>query len=237
MSLLEASGAGAALFDIDATLVDYPTARRRGIADYVAGLGIEIDESVLLAEWLRLEDLHYGRFLAGEVDWTGQRRARLRGVLRWLDAAEPASDAEADAWFGDYWARCQAALVPYPDVEPCLAALDGLPYGIVTNNFEHVAGQKLAAAGLLGRFSVIVGVNQDLAAKPDPRIFRAGCAALGVAAEQTVYVGDQLDTDAVAARDAGMIGVWLDRSPAGDPGAGPAGLPPGVIRITSLAEL
>jgi len=233
MSVARAHRVDAVLFDIDDTLIDYRSARRRGIVDYVASLGAVVDETVLAAEWLRLEDVYYDRFLAGELDWIGQRRVRLRTLLRWLELAEPASDAETDAWFGELWACCARAIAPFQDVEPCLRTLTGTATGVVTNNVAHVAGHKLAAAGLGDRFPVVVGVTDAAASKPDPRIFLAGCVALGVAPERTMYVGDRLDTDAVGARDAGLIGVWLDR----EPGDGRAELPASVIRIGSLGEL
>jgi putative hydrolase of the HAD superfamily len=47
-----------------------------------------------------------------------------------------------------------------------------------------------------------------------------------------VHVGDQLATDAVGARDAGLHGVWLDRSGGG---ALPQGA--GISVIGQLAEL
>jgi len=240
MSLFGSRTVHAVLFDIDDTLIDYLAARRRGIVDYVAGLGLVVDEAALSAEWLRLEDLHFRRFLAGELSWIDQRRARLRDLLRWLGATGPASDDEADTWFARFWALCERAIAPFADVEPCLAGLAGsagpagVPVGVVTNNVDHVARTKLAAAGLADRFPVLVGTGSGHA-KPDPRIFRAGCAALGMAPEHTAYVGDRLDTDAIAARDAGLIGVWLDRAERVPDE--PVAVPAGVIRIGSLAEL
>lgn len=240
MSLVLAHRVDAVLFDVDDTLIDYLAARRRGIVDFVAELGVSVDEAVMYAEWLRLEELYYDRFLAGELDWIGQRRARLRDLLRWLGAAEPADDAESDHWFARIWAGCARAIELYPDVEPCLTRLaDGsVSTGVVTNNVPQMTIVKLAAAGLDQRFPVVISVSDEIRGKPDPRIFLAGCAALGVPPERTMYVGDRLGTDAVGARDAGMIGVWLDRTNgAGRSGSGPVELPPGVIRIGSLGEL
>jgi len=236
MSLLGSRTVHAVLFDIDDTLIDYLGARRRGIVDYVTGLGIAVDEETLSAEWLRLEDMHFRRFLAGELSWIDQRRARLRDLLSWLGATEPAGDDETDTWFARFWALCERAIAPFADVEPCLAGLagPGVPVGVVTNNVDHVARTKLAAAGLTDRFPVLVGTSSGHA-KPDPRIFQAGCAALGVAPEHTAYVGDRLDTDAIAAMDAGLIGVWLDRTKRVP--EEPVAVPAGVIRIGSLAEL
>ena len=50
-----------------------------------------------------------------------------------------------------------------------------------------------------------------LAAKPDPRIFHHACDRLGLAPREVAYVGDRRETDAVAASDAGLRGIWLDR--------------------------
>nr|WP_082570968.1 HAD-IA family hydrolase [Cellulomonas sp. Root485] len=47
--------------------------------------------------------------------------------------------------------------------------------------------------------------------KPDPRVFVEACRRLGTAPERTAYVGDELDVDAVAARAAGLLGIWVDR--------------------------
>jgi putative hydrolase of the HAD superfamily len=57
------------------------------------------------------------------------------------------------------------------------------------------------------------------------------CAHLGTAPERTVHVGDSVLSDVEGAHAAGLVAVWLDRH--GD--AWPP--PPGVHRITSLAEL
>jgi putative hydrolase of the HAD superfamily len=49
---------------------------------------------------------------------------------------------------------------------------------------------------------------------------------------QAVHVGDRLDTDAVGARDAGLHGVWLDRS-----GCGMLPQGAGISVIRQLADL
>ncbi len=49
------------------------------------------------------------------------------------------------------------------------------------------------------------------AAKPDPRIFHHACDGLGLEKEEVAYVGDRRETDAIAATDAGLRGIWLDR--------------------------
>jgi putative hydrolase of the HAD superfamily len=67
-------------------------------------------------------------------------------------------------------------------------------------------------------------------AKPNPKIFRAACAASGVSPRDAAYVGDMYDIDAQGARDAGLTGIWLDRRRI----AAPPHAPP---IVCSLAEL
>jgi putative hydrolase of the HAD superfamily len=74
-------------------------------------------------------------------------------------------------------------------------------------------------------------ISQDCGwPKPDARIFRHACAALEADAASTVYIGDIYDVDAQGARNAGLVGVWLDRL-----GESAGGHAAPIIR--SLAEL
>ena len=69
-------------------------------------------------------------------------------------------------------------------------------------------------------------------AKPHQAIFRRACRALGVHPAQAMHVGERLDIDAMGARDAGLHGVWLDRS-----GCGILPQVAGVSVIGQLADL
>jgi putative hydrolase of the HAD superfamily len=65
--------------------------------------------------------------------------------------------------------------------------------------------------GLAESVPMLVGVDTLGYGKPDPRVFVEACRVLGTDPARTAYVGDELDVDAVAARRAGLVGVWLDR--------------------------
>ncbi len=60
-------------------------------------------------------------------------------------------------------------------------------------------------------------------------IFHTACARLGFPPAEVAHVGDRLDLDAIAARDAGLAGVWLNRT-----GPVDGTLPGGVSMITGL---
>jgi putative hydrolase of the HAD superfamily len=91
---------------------------------------------------------------------------------------------------------------------------------------------KLRRVGLAERIEVLVGVDALGVGKPDSRVFRLVCGRLGVDPASTLYVGDELDVDARAARRAGPAGVWLDRRGTRGPLA-----ELDVPVVTSLAEL
>jgi putative hydrolase of the HAD superfamily len=47
--------------------------------------------------------------------------------------------------------------------------------------------------------------------KPDPKMFHAGANALGVKPEHILHIGDDPHLDVVAAQNAGLQAVWLNR--------------------------
>jgi HAD superfamily hydrolase (TIGR01509 family) len=104
--------------------------------------------------------------------------------------------------------------------------------GLVTNGYDRVQRRRLTAARLDGFFEVVVTSEGCGFAKPDPRILGMALQALGLRARQVVYVGDDLDTDGAAARNAGIPFYWIDRS-----GVLPAGIRAPRRRIRALPGL
>lgn len=102
------------------------------------------------------------------------------------------------------------ALTPYPGVLRALTALRRrVPVGVVTDG--EVSGQrrKLAVLGLADAFDVVV--LSDLAGrdgrKPRRAPFLRALAALGLAPEHVVMIGDRPDEDAAGALAAGLRAV------------------------------
>lgn len=216
----------AVVFDVDDTLFDYVSACRAGIGAYLAELGLPCGPDAV-DRWLDLQDVHYARYLSGEISFTGQRRERAQVM-----AGQEFTDAEADAWFAGYARHFEAGWALFDDVVHALDALDSVRLGVLSNSDSSYQEEKLRRLGIGDRFGCVLGVDRAGAAKPDPRAFRAAVTALGSEPSRSVYVGDNRDTDAVAAVSAGLLGVWIDRS-----GSNPGEVPPGVVRITTLAEL
>ncbi|MHC5721902.1 MAG: HAD family hydrolase, partial [Nostoc sp.] len=91
----------------------------------------------------------------------------------------------------------------YDDVEECFAQLQKCKIGVVTNGQEAQQVEKLRRCGILSVMDVVVTSEVAGFAKPAPQIFQYACAKLGVQQTQSVYVGDNLELDALAAKDAG----------------------------------
>lgn len=227
-----------ALFDLDETLFAHRSAVRAGIADVLARDFPGVDAAAHQDRWDDLEEHHYARYLTGELDYLGQRRARARGFLSPLGLDLP-DDRAAEAWFEDYLAGYRAAWALFDDTLPCLDTLKaaGVRLGIITNGELDFQLAKLDATGLTARFEHIVASGELGITKPDPRIFAHACALFGVPAAEALYVGDRLGTDALGAAASGLSGVWLDRGGTATAAELDAAREGGARVIRSLAEL
>lgn len=200
------------LLDVDDTIVDTRAAFRVALGvvldRYVPGA--DVDAALTL--WRADPGDHYRRYTRGEIGHREQRMARANELHAAIggpvldDAAYDAWDAVFDDAFASGWG-------PHLDAERALDRLlaAGLRIGALTNARVGYQSDKLAHAGLGDRLPVLVGVDTFGFGKPDPRVFVEACRRLGTDPARTAYVGDELDLDAVAARDAGLVGVWLDR--------------------------
>ncbi|TFW17028.1 HAD family hydrolase [Duganella callida] len=98
-------------------------------------------------------------------------------------------------------------VTPYDDVLPVLPLLQGmLRLGVITNG-----NADLEVIGLHHHFEYALSSSRFGRAKPDPAIFLAACAAMGVAPRDAVYVGDDLRLDVQGAQSAGLRAVWMNR--------------------------
>ncbi|MBI3285869.1 MAG: HAD family hydrolase [Burkholderiales bacterium] len=138
-----------------------------------------------------------------QYDLWALRHALLSQVFAEHGAAPDLAD-RAMAVFAD--ARNQVSL--YADVRPALLALASrVALGTVSNGFAD-----LQAIGLASHFQVSIAAHRFGCAKPDARIFLAACAALQLAPQQVLYVGDDLLLDVQGAQQAGLRGGWMNRS-------------------------
>ncbi|MBH1933948.1 HAD family hydrolase [Streptomyces sp. AV19] len=222
----------AVLWDVDDTLFDYTGSDRTGVARHLEAEGLLARYGTAeraFSLWRAVMEAQFARFLAGEIDFQEHRRERVRVFL-----GARIADAEADAWFVGYVRHYEAAWALFPDAGPALEVLGrSFRQAVLSNAGTDHQRRKLGLLGVRGHFEDVLGADRLGRAKPDPGAFLDACAALGLRPEEVVYVGDQLETDAVAARAAGLHGVWLDRTGGTDGTA----VPDGVRRVRGLDEL
>ena len=88
----------------------------------------------------------------------------------------------------------------------------GLRTAVISNADGRVA-EYLTNAGLDGLFEFILDSQLVGIEKPDPRIFRMACERLGVAPEETAYMGDTYEVDVLGARAAGLRAILISDEP------------------------
>jgi len=99
----------------------------------------------------------------------------------------------------------------YPHVPEVLDVLRAhLPIAVVTDAQTANARGEMHQVGLLDLFDPVVVSGDHGFRKPDPRLFRLALDALGVAAPDAVYVGNDLYRDVFGAREVGMRTVLFD---------------------------
>ncbi|MFI1357618.1 HAD family hydrolase [Streptomyces sp. NPDC020898] len=222
----------AVVWDIDDTLFDYTTADRAGMREQLVAEGLldgydTVEQA--LVRWRQVTDRQWARFAAGEIDFPGQRRERVRMFL-----GEELTDVGADAWFDRYIGHYEAAWALFPDVLPALDLLAASHrHGVLSNSSLRVQDRKLRVLGVHDRFEAILCAAELGFSKPDAEAFHAACTALNLPPREVAYVGDHPEIDGQGAADAGMLSVWIDRDGLGDAEQAPTG----THRIASLAEL
>ena len=209
--------------DVDDTLVDFSGAALAALSHV---LGVTVAEGL----WRELTEHHYTRYLDGVVDFAVMQRDRLAHVVRATGSAVGLDLAALEQRRAEALTR---RLRLFDDVPACLAELrsQGLLLAAVTNSDGPYQRGKLVSVGLADAFDAVVISGEVGVAKPAAAIFAHACAELGVDPDEAVHVGDKLGTDAVGARDAGLLGIWLDRDDRGGP------VPDGVVRVRGLDEL
>jgi putative hydrolase of the HAD superfamily len=156
---------------------------------------------------------------------TADRTDYHRAVLRALGIAEPAPALLAQL----EEPAAGLPVEPFPDVLPVLDRLraENVPMAVVSDSWPDL-DDLFRRLGLRDFFVTLVISAVLGCRKPDPRMYRAGSAALGLAPGDCLFVDDDPELVAAAIR-LGYQGVTLVREPVGEPPATPW--------ITTLAQL
>lgn len=87
-------------------------------------------------------------------------------------------------------------------------ARSGVRIAVISNSEGYLA-ELIDELGWRDAFHVVVDSGRVGIDKPDPRIFKHTCDALGVQPEQLLHVGDSWEADVKGALGAGSSAVWF----------------------------
>jgi putative hydrolase of the HAD superfamily len=227
------------LLDVDDTLID-TRAAMVAAGEVAVGalwpeLGAQVRHSVGVHFHADPGDF-FGRFSSGELSFSEMRLARLADLLASFSLA--AVDNVDELFWDTYTPAFAANVRLFDDV---LALVDaaraaGIQLGLLTNSSARLTQQKLEITALVDVFAVVATRDTLGFGKPDARAFHHACRLLGSAPAQTLYVGDHIEIDAIAAGDAGLSAVWLQRD-SGDLEGASSARSRGIPIVTSLSQV
>ena len=193
----------AAFFDRDGTLLHGdPAARdaRRAMIERWSGKPLDAPDDLF-------EQVLGDRQLLTVENEIAFWKQYFAALLRSQGIAERV-EARAEELFDAYWLK---GIVVYPEVIPVLDWFLGRGFrmGVISDSFPSLP-LTIEAAGLSKYFSCYVCSDQVGVFKPDPRMYQTALDALGVRAEESLYV-DDYDVEADGARVMGFTAFHICR--------------------------
>jgi YjjG family noncanonical pyrimidine nucleotidase len=218
----------AVLFDLDHTLFDTDRAERIALRGALRSLYLPYSPAILEAYRTINQEL-WTAYQRGEVSPPVLQRERFRRLLVHLGEGAHQTAALALRYLEHLSARgdLQAG---------CRSTLRGLSrqflLAAVTNGIDRVQRTRLRSSRIETFFDTVVTSEACGFAKPDPRIVCSALESLDVPAEDALLVGDDPESDGLAAARAGVRFCWVD-------GGKPLrrGVRRPKLRITDLTQL
>jgi HAD superfamily hydrolase (TIGR01549 family) len=227
----------AVLFDWDYTLGrilgDVPNSERIARLLERQGLRYSTDE-VQVAIERRQEHIDRGEMDGSLVPQTVEDVARFYQQILSLLGHHETSREFATHLYRDFG---RLPTVMYEDSLDVLRSLaqDGFILGIISNNSASAReNMERIVGGLIPPEHIVISEEAGVH-KPDKAIFLRGASQVGADPRNCLYVGDNLEVDAIAAvREGGYAyGLWIDRNEKG----ADLELPARVVHIASLYEV
>jgi len=199
----------AVLFDLGGTLVkidnsEDPHTMKRILED--CGINRSLED--VSEAWKKSEEELNRRDLARLLDefWVQRNLLILRNLRVDSNTGKLARFIATHWW--DY-----SRVTLYPDAEMMLQQLreKGLKIGLVTNGLQSDTDAILPKVGLHDCFDVVVVVDTLRKMKPDKEVFNHALQELKTAPSETIFVGDEIETDYNGAQRCGLTALLIDR--------------------------
>jgi HAD superfamily hydrolase (TIGR01509 family) len=209
----------AVVFDLDGTLISYPigpfnTDERRRIQELIILVKDRLGKGGMMTYWrvrAKLKDIRD----MGVLRLAQRGSADFLEALSYLESSDLRADVEK---YGDVFRQTLLdtylnRVVLYPDVIPCLSALqsDGFRLGLLSNTPSFICETALDRFQIQDFFDTISSTWTFKSFKPDPDIFFNVAQELDAKPERTLFVGDSLACDVQGARNVGAFSAYLIR--------------------------
>lgn len=198
-------------FDLDDTLWDTINNGRETLEDIYNDYGINRYYPTF-ADFYTVyspnTDMLWSMYSRGEIDKSTLMRERFLFPFRLFDEVTEELSSKMNKDFLD------RVRFKKRTVDGAIALLDYLKrkykLHIISNGFSEVQYTKMDSAGLTSYFDKVilsdaVGIN-----KPHPGIFNFALNEVGANADQTIMIGDNLQTDIVGAKNSGIDQIWFN---------------------------
>ena len=202
-------------FDLDHTLWDYERNSSEVLIDlytsYELGkLGIHV-VSQFMNTFNRVNSYLWSQYNHSLIDRETIRLSRFRQILEEYGIKD---DRLADELSEKYLFDCPQKGHLMPHSKEVLRHLKSGNYKlhILTNGFDDVQRIKIKASGLSPYFDEVITSDSTGAKKPTKEIFDHALSRTGAKLQESIMIGDNLQTDILGARNANMYQVFYNPS-------------------------
>jgi putative hydrolase of the HAD superfamily len=217
---MDPSGIAAVAFDVNGTLVDIHTEDDRedifrAIGHYLTYQGVDLRRH-------EIRDMYFERLKQQQRE-SPEEFPEFDAVAIWASIVDDHATAYTHGLAPERRAQLPLTLAEmyrgvsrrrlkvYPHVRDMLSRLrERFPLAIVSDGQKAWARGELHRVGLTEFFGPIVVSGEHGFRKPDRRLFQYALDGMGVPADGTVYVGNDMYRDVYGAREMGMTTVMFD---------------------------
>jgi putative hydrolase of the HAD superfamily len=201
-------------FDLDQTILDFRLASHESLVELFITKGIELSQSQI-EEYGEINSRWWSKLERGLQTKEEITTGRFDEFCEFLGV-----DFDAERLNERYLSLLSSKAYFLPGAEGFLSDLKrrGLRMAIITNGVYRVQHGRFQIARLERFFEFSLSSEEAGAAKPDPMIFDIALKMAGARREESIYIGDNLDSDYTGSKNAQLDFIWFHPSASFDHG-------------------
>jgi putative hydrolase of the HAD superfamily len=199
-------------FDLDRTLWDFETNSFNELVNLyhchnLHQKGISLSEEFVKV-YKKINEKCWERYRENTLSKENLRFERFKQTLEYFGIY----DLELSIKIGDdYVKNSPYRTILIPNAIELLSELQPIyKLHIITNGFQEVQHVKINQSGLANFFTIVVNSEMAGAKKPNPLIFNYALEKAGANLENSVMIGDDLNTDIKGAVNVGMKSIYFN---------------------------